>query len=385
VLGALAAVTLVDAGGPAPVPKNNAAQTASAGFSAWEANPASGDGGQGTQGAPQCSYGAGKLLCAQTGQVFALDPSDGRRLWRHPVADTIPSGPPLLSGGLVQPSLDLRRRTAVLDPVSGKVRRQQDLPAHNGIASAGDMLLLTGADGTVTGVDGASGDTKWSRPVPGQAAPYFTTFAGDPLAYATSASDDGTGTHITAVDPRTGEVRWDVRLKGSQELLGTADGSVFLATTDAAYGETKAVVRYTPAGGATRRVALPVPLEQAHGTVRGDVVHLSGTGGTLVAVDMEARRQLWRLETGASRTSDPVADDRHVYVSAPDGRLLAVDARSGKLLGQTPPRLGKHSDRVAASLPEPVIADGRVFAGAPDGSVFAVDGRDPSVWSHTAR
>ncbi|WP_033328342.1 serine/threonine-protein kinase [Streptomyces yerevanensis] len=384
-LGVLAAVTLVDAGGPAPASKNNAAQTAPAGFSAWEANPASGDGGRGTQGAPQCSYGTGKLLCAQTGQVFALDPSDGRRLWRHPVADTMPSGPPLLSGGLVWPSLDLGRRTAALDPVSGKVRRQQDLPAHNGIASVGGMLLLTGADGTVTGVDGASGDTKWSRPVPGQAAPYFTTFAGDPLAYVTSTSDDGTDTHITAVDPRTGEVRWDARLKGSQKLLGAADGSVFLATTDAEYGDTKAVVRYTPASGATRRVDLPVPLEQAHGTVRGDVVHLSGIGGTLVAVDMEARRQLWRLETGASRTSDPVADDRHVYISAPDGRLLAVDARSGKLLGQTPPRLGKHSDRVAASLPEPVIADGRVFAGAPDGSVFAVDGRDPSVWSRAAR
>ncbi|GAA2624792.1 protein kinase domain-containing protein [Streptomyces vastus] len=386
-LGVLASVTLLNDGGPAPAPaqENDAAQSAPARFSAWEAKPASIAGSQGTQGTPQCSYGAGKLLCAQTGLVFALDPADGRRLWRHPVADTIPSGPPFLSAGLVQPSLDQGRRTAALDPASGKVRWQRSLPAHNSMASAGGMLLLTGADGTVTGVDGASGDTKWSRPIPGQAAPYFTTFAGDPLAYATSTSDDGTSTHITAVDPRTGEVRWDARLEGLLEFLGTVDGSVFFASTDAAYGETKAVVRYMPDSGTTRRVALPVPLQQAHGTVRGSVVHLSGTGGSLVAVDMDARRQLWRLETGASRSSDPVADDRHVYVSAPDGRLLAVDARSGKLLGQTPPRLGTHSDRVAASLPEPVIAGGHVYAGGPDGSVFAVDARDPSVWSHAVR
>lgn len=387
-LGVLASVTLLDDVGPAQAPKSNAAQRAPARFSAWETKPASGDGSQGTQGTqgtPQCSYGAGKLLCAQTGQVFALDPSDGRRLWQRPVPDTRPSGPPFLSAGLVQASLDQGRRTAALDPASGKIRWQRSLPADNGLASAGGMLLLTGADGTVTGVDCASGDTKWSRPIPGQAAPYFTTFAGDPLAYAASTSDDGTSTHITAVDPRTGEVRWDTRLKGLLELLGTADGSVFFASTDAAYGETKAVVRYTPAGGTTRRVALPVPLQQAHGTVHGNVVHLSGTGGSLVAVDMDARRQLWRLETGASRSSEPVADDRHVYVTAPDGRLLAVDARSGKLLGQTPPRLGTHSDRVAASLPEPVVAGGHVYAGAPDGSVFAVDGRDPSAWSHAAR
>ncbi|MFE9649097.1 PQQ-binding-like beta-propeller repeat protein [Streptomyces sp. NPDC006365] len=391
-LGVLASVTLLDDGGPAPAPapapESNAAQSAPARFSAWEAKPVSIDGGQstqGTQGTPQCSYGAGKLLCAQTGQVFALDPADGRRLWQHPIADTIPSRPPFLSAGLVQPSLDQGRRTAALDPASGKVRWQRSLPAHDSTASAGGMLLLTGADGTVTGVDGASGDRKWGRPIPGQAAPYFTTFAGDPLAYATSTSDDGASTHITAVDPRTGEVRWDARLKGLLELLGTADGSVFFASTDAAYGETKAVVRYTPDSGTTRRVALPVPLQQAHGTVHGNVVHLSGTGGSLAAVDMDARRQLWRLETGVSRSSDPVADDRHVYVSAPDGRLLAVDARSGKLIGQTSPRLGTRSDRVAASLPEPVIAGGHVYAGAPDGSVFAVDGRDPSVWSHAAR
>ncbi|MGI5197227.1 serine/threonine-protein kinase [Streptomyces sp. CA-288835] len=378
-LGVLASVTLLDDGGAATAPKGNAARSAPARFKPWEVKATSGDGGQ---GAPQCSYGAGKLLCAQTGLVFALDPSDGRRLWRHSVADETSSGPPLLSAGLVQASLDDQgRRTAALDPASGKARWQRNLPAHNGIASAGGMLLLTGADGTVTGVDGASGDTKWSRPIPGHATPYFTTFAGDPLAYAMSTSDDGTSTHITAVDPRTGEVRWDARLQGQLELLGTADGHAFFTSADALYGETKAVVRYTPDGGKTRRVALPVALSEAHGTVRGNVVHLSGTGGTLVAVDMEARRHLWRLETGASRTSGPVADDRHAYVSAPDGRLLAADARTGKLLGQTPPRLGKQSDRVAGSLPEPVIAGGRVYASAPDGTVFAVDGGDPSTWS----
>jgi outer membrane protein assembly factor BamB len=68
-----------------------------------------------------------------------------------------------------------------------------------------------------------------------------------------------------------------------------------------------------------------------------------------------------------------------VYVTAPDGRLLAVDAATGRLLGQTPPRLGR-ADRVVAALPQPVIAGGHVYASAPDGTVFAVDGRDPAGW-----
>lgn len=114
--------------------------------------------------------------------------------------------------------------------------------------------------------------------------------------------------------------------------------------------------------------------------MRGNVVYVVSDGGSLVAVDMKARKQLWSLETSVIRTSSPVVDERHVYVSAPDGRLLAVDARTGKLLGQTPPRLGSDSDRLAANLPEPVLAGGRVYSAAPDGTVFGVDARDPSQW-----
>jgi outer membrane protein assembly factor BamB len=81
-----------------------------------------------------------------------------------------------------------------------------------------------------------------------------------------------------------------------------------------------------------------------------------------------------------SRGSAPVADSRHVYVSAADGRLLAVDARQGTLAGQTPARLGTDAGQVLASLPEPVLGGSHVYATAPDGTVFAVDARKPSAW-----
>ncbi|WP_210578009.1 serine/threonine-protein kinase [Streptomyces sp. GESEQ-4] len=370
-IGALASVPLFDgaSGTPSAAPK-----TSSAGFTAWEATPGSGE------SAPHCSYGAGKLLCSQPGTVFALDPSDGHVVWRHADARVLGGRPPMISGGLVQPPLDEGRRLEGLDPASGKARWQQSVPAYSGQATAGDALLLTSADGTVTGVDSSSGDTKWSLRIPGHRAPYFASFAGDPLAYAMSTSDDGAKTRVTAVDPETGDVRWDAQLKGTLEPLGTAQGSVFFVGADAVYGDAKAVVRYTPDSGAVRRVALPVPLEQAHGTVRGNLVYLMGSGGSLVAVDIEARKQRWSLETSVSRASAPVTDGRHVYVTAPDGRLLAVDAREGRLLGQTAARLGANSDQVMAALPEPVIAGGHIYAAAPDGTVFALDARDPSTW-----
>ncbi|MFF9106437.1 serine/threonine-protein kinase [Streptomyces rubrogriseus] len=376
VVGSLVAVQAFGGSEPAGTPT---AQSAPGGFGAWEAVPAAEGGGM-----PQCSYAARRLLCARPGVVFALDPADGSTLWRHPVEEAVRSEPPVVSGGLVQPEVGLLGPLEALDPATGEPQWQEDMPAYDGLRTVGDMLLLTRADGTVTGVDSATGRTRWTHRIPGQAVPYFTSFAGErhPAAYATSQSADGRRTHVTAVDPAGGDVRWDTELAGSLTPVGAADGSVFLVAEGATYGDVKAVVRYTPATGATRRVTLPIPVEQASASagVRGDTVYLMGAGGSLVAVDMAAGKQAWRLETGVSRGSAPVSDGRHVYVTAPDGRLLGVDARKGKLLGQTRPRLGADSDTVPASLPAPLLAGGHVYAGAPDGTVFGVAGRDPEGW-----
>ncbi|GHB49333.1 serine/threonine protein kinase [Streptomyces viridiviolaceus] len=367
-------VPLRSADGGAAPESSDTPRAVAAGFDAWEAEPAGGE------GVPQCTYGAKTLVCARTGLIFALDPSDGRSLWRHPVASVLRGTPPAVSAGLVQPALDHGPGLEALDPASGATRWQKDDLAYSGTTATGTTLLLTRADGTVSGVDAATGDIRWNRSFPGLPVPYFQHWFGGGPAYAVSVAADGGSTRVTAVDPATGEVRWDKELTGTLDLLGAAGGSVYLAEGDSVHGRAKGVVRYTPDTGATRRVALPVPVDEAQGGVHRGEVYLMGGGGSLVAVDMTAGRQRWRLETGIARGSAPVADSRHVYVTGPDGRLLGVDARRGRLLGQTPPRLGADADRVPAALPEPVLADGRVYAAAPDGTVFAVDGRDPSAW-----
>ncbi|MGW2643242.1 protein kinase domain-containing protein [Streptomyces sp. NPDC001348] len=377
--GAVASVRLID--DPAPQPAAGGSQTVSAGapadrFTPWTAEP-----GSAAAGTARCASLADALVCAQSGRVYALSPSDGSLLWRRSATTPPGGGPPVLSGGLVQIVTDGGRHVQALDPASGKVRRQQDLPTPGGgLRFAGDTLLLTGTDGTVTGVDTASGRTKWHGRVPGQTMPLFQWYAGDRVAYTASTSDDGSSTRVTAVDPDTGAVRWERRFEGSLEPVGSSGGSLYFLSVDPVYGTARAVVRYTPGSRATRRVPLPAAGEGVQATVRGDVVYLMATGGSLSAVDTGARRQLWQLQTSVSRGSAPAVDGGHVYVSIPDGRLLAVDARHGRLLGQTPTRLGAHADRVAAALSEPVVADGHVYATAPDGTVFAVDGRDPAAW-----
>ncbi|MEU9481314.1 serine/threonine-protein kinase [Streptomyces sp. NPDC048191] len=369
---ALASVQLLGGGSHA---SREAPRTRAAAFTAWREKPV----GKGT-GMPQCSYGAGRLLCARPGVVFALSPVDGKLLWQRSVATRSASGPPILSGGLVQPYTGGGTRLAALDPASGRTVWQRRLPTGTWIRYAGSAALLTGPDGTVTGVDSAHGRTLWHRTYPGRGVPSFASFPGDSLAYTTVVAAEGAGAHVTAVDPRTGEVRWEARLSGRLKPFGAQHGSVYFLALNGVYGDTQAVVRYVPGSKSAQRMPLSLTLASAHASVRGDVVHILASGGTLVTVDMASRRELWRLETSVSRGSTPVADGDHVYFTAADGRLLAVDAHRGTLVGQTRALLGANSAEVTGAPAEPVLMGARLCATAPDGTVFAVGTRDPAGW-----
>ncbi|WP_333778481.1 serine/threonine-protein kinase [Streptomyces sp. IBSBF 3136] len=373
VLGAVASVPLF--GGTPHTSPTGSSRTAPTAPATWAADPVGAD-----RGAPQCSYGAGRLLCAQPGVVFAVSPTDGTVLWRHSVTGNTTSAPPVVSARLVQPYTSGGSRLAALAADSGKEVWERRLSRDTTIHYAGGTALLTSDDGTVTGVDAATGDTQWERRFPGRGVPTFLSFPGDSLAYAARTSDDGSSTRLTAVDPRTGHMRWEARLKGMLKPFGAQSGSVFLLSVDSVYGGAKEVVRYTPASKETRRVRLPLTLDDAQATVRGRFVYLLGVGGSLLAVDMDAGKQLWRLETSVSRASAPVTDGKRVYFSSGDGRLLAADTAEGRLVGQTEARLGGNSARITGAPPTPVVFGDRICSTAPDGTVLALDRSDPSAW-----
>ncbi|WP_445284170.1 serine/threonine-protein kinase [Streptomyces sp. DSM 118148] len=372
VLGGALTGLLWPGGGPAD---RATGAPAAAAVTSWQAKPV----GQGS-GMPQCVYGNGKLLCVRSGVAFALDPADGALLWRRPVAAERAAGAPALVDGLLLVTVDGGRRVTALDPASGERRWLRDLPPHGAARFAGGTLMVTGADGTVTGSSAVSGARKWQRRVAGRDTPSLTLPGGDPLVYAAGSSADGAYTLVTALDPGSGAVRWDARLKGWLRVVGSEDGALYLLAADPATGDATGVVRYSPASRSVRRVALPVRRVAAQADVHDGVVHVLAAGGSLDAVDLRTGRRLWHLETSVSRGSAPVSSAGRVCFTAPDGRLIAVDARDGSLAGQTPPRLGRNSGTVTAVLPAPLLAGPRVYATAPDGTVFAVPAKDPSAW-----
>ncbi|MCD9145307.1 serine/threonine-protein kinase [Streptomyces albireticuli] len=366
--------------------------------------------GDGRVRAGFCAYGEAALYCSAPGvQAARIDAAGGQVVWRRPVEDgkpgrgAAPAGTersgglappaPVVSGGLVHVTTPDGSRLTALDPATGEPRWTRNVSVYGGrVYHAGDTVLLVSADGTVTAVDGATDRQLWSHRLPGHAKPVFSSYGGG-TAYAVSPAGAGGGhrTQVLALDARRGTTLWQRTADGDLTTVGVGPRDALYLTAADSDNRVSAVVRYDPADRSERRVPLGTPLNATSAVAYGDAVYLLSTDGGLTAVGTTAEAakemkgakgpgQLWRLDTAVANGSALVATDRRLYFSAADGRLLAVDAGRGALLGQTAPRLTKAGRGYLDLLPAPVAADGKVFGAAPDGTVFAVSDHDPAGW-----
>ncbi|WP_405756427.1 MULTISPECIES: protein kinase domain-containing protein [unclassified Streptomyces] len=350
--------------------------------------------GQGqAQGTVACSWQGAALYCSGAGLAVArLSPADGAVMWSVPA--NAPAGTrtakdaPLYAGGLVLAVAQGSELLQARDPATGEERWRRGLPGGAHIVPAGALVLAVAANGSVTALDAATGAPRWTKQIGGLGSVWWSGSeeSGDPAGpvgpvgpvYVVTPDGDGRSTQLMAVDPANGSTHWQMRTAGLLQPAGVAQGGIYLLDNDV-QTKTDAVVRVDLGTRAVKRVQLATPLYQAQASVGPDgVVYAFGASGGLAAIG--AAREEWRLETGLAVASRPVFADGRVYLTAPDGRLLAVDARTGRPAGQTEPRMSSGQSTFAASLPAPVVVAGRVYASAPDGSVFAADASAPATW-----
>ncbi|MEU6847037.1 serine/threonine-protein kinase [Streptomyces sp. NPDC046716] len=329
---------------------------------------------------PVCTAGAGALYCVtDDGVVARLDPADGRILWRHR-AGGAPQAPTTLSGGLLHVVAD--DRLTALDPRTGTARWTRDTAGVDAVETSAGTTLLIAADGTVRALDSATGRPLWTRSLGGGGTEWLADGAG--TFFRVRTSQDGSATDVSAVSASDGRVTWSTRAAGDLHPFAAGDGALHLLSLDLRQ-LADGVVSVDTRTHQAHRVALDPPVDLAEAAESGGTVHVYAAGGRLVAVDprpgtpgKDAVR--WQRDTGVSRPSRPVAADGVVFYTAPDGRLLAVSARTGAPLGQTRPRPSAHPDQTLGDLPTPVVSGGKVFAGAPDGTVFGKDAARPEDW-----
>jgi len=125
--------------------------------------------------------------------------------------------------------------------------------------------------------------------------------------------------------------------------------------------------------------------------VVGDTVYVGSTDHNLYAVDRETGTLQWKFETGSRVTSSPAVAAGVVFFESYDGIFYAVESTIGKLkwkfqTGGERRYTGKHlhgTQPADESMPDPfdfylssaVVADGSIYFGSGDGKVYALDER----------
>ncbi|HLJ13687.1 MAG TPA: PQQ-dependent dehydrogenase, methanol/ethanol family [Bryobacteraceae bacterium] len=257
-----------------------------------------------------------------TCSILALDPNSGKRKWYfqftpHDTHDWDATETPVLADTVLEGRMrhlllhaDRNAFFYVLDRDTGEFVLGKAFAKQNwakGLDSRGRPIVIPGTDPTPQGVfvcPDSVGGTNWAAPSWDPLTQLFYVTARDSCAVYTSVSKEpkagdpyvGSGQKedsgqfpgaIRAIDPQTGDVRWNYRLQQgswSAGVLATAGGVVFAASKD----------------------------------------------GNLIALDARSGRELWHFQTGAEIRSSPISfsvDGRQYIAVANDSALFTFTLR----------------------------------------------------------
>lgn len=301
----------------------------------------------------------GALLLTDAASVTALDAATGAVRWRYPVRDVTAVRPfgdqvhLLLSGLLFAPEL------LALDARTGN-RRWSALPdrppgARTSTALEGQSAFFTVDAGTTAVVSYASDASLWAKRSLGDRpwrAYGFDSRTGEALWF-----HEGTRAAVTGIDAAGGRLAVGLRLPTRSGA--PAEEPLFVLRTSGAAPRPEPEIP----GGA----AYPHAHPGASGT------RYYARGGRIVAVDLAARRTVWRRALEGSPTVTPSATGGVVHAATPGG-VTALDARSGRVRWSRTDVGRLASDDGSVDDGPPLVADGTLYATGPE------PGREAKSW-----
>ncbi|MEU0968686.1 protein kinase [Streptomyces sp. NPDC005917] len=346
------------------------------GWGLWEKKPTIAT-KRGPDGGLSSCAGAGEVLvCAQVGVVAErIDVASGHAMWSKPYTSAN-------TGSVV----GLAGNTVLVDDARIDARGREQLKGFD--VKTGDLLWsawvvspsFTLQKSTITTVDLTEGDGRvriarrdartgklvGSRTFPVVEA--YTVFGGEDGALYLLRADAGFITSIAVLD---NALRTTKVLATFDEDPGTPVAADSNTVSFLLNG--KSVTRVTRADGNTERL----PLRDApQGTARtqGNTLYISRADGMLASYDLRTGRRNWTVETVGESPTRPVFADGRLYSLVADGRIICVDAATGKTVWRSAAR--RDPNRSIASpfieRPDPVVLNGVVYMSSSTGSVFAV-------------
>ncbi len=245
----------------------------------------------------------------------------------------------------------------------------------NGVAVSGNLVIATGDEYAVWGIDVTSGRPVWSTLLEG-------SVFGNPLVIDDLVLvGDATGT-LTALNLTTGQTQWRATVAGDIRGGASSDGELVYVA-----GEDREVLAVTLAGDEVWRTTIdPSPGARtsvfAAPTVAGDLLVISLVRDAvfadpgLVALDKTTGDLVWqasdaagiKTEWGSVRSSPAVAGDLLVYGDTYSSQLIAISIETGETLWAT--EIGVFCYRHWSS---PIVVSGQAVLPRYDGGLYSVN------------
>jgi eukaryotic-like serine/threonine-protein kinase len=312
------------------------------------------------------------------GPVSSPAIASGRRLTLLYVdggASTTPSPSPTPVDESPSPSPDNEAEAAGASLVAIGLEDQREVwrvplgaESRSGVTVDGDIAYVGDQDGTLYAVDIADGTVRWTSEMPGRID--ISIAASDGRAVAISRNDDSRRVVIAAHDADDGERLWQI----TPQLSATAASSAALTEDAVIVGLADRLVRAFGVDDGEERwssLALQLFSPLTAPAVGEDAVYVADIGGGLYRLDPVDGDRGWSFQFNEVVVrSSPVIIDRWVLLGLNDGRLVAVDAASGRLNWQSAPSQGLAGTIAVSS--EAIVA----VRGGPDPGLVAFE-NDP--------
>jgi outer membrane protein assembly factor BamB len=279
------------------------------------------------------------------GPVSSPAIASGRRLTLLYVdggASTTPSPPPTPVDESPSPSPDNEAEAAGASLVAIGLEDQREVwrvplgaESRSGVTVDGDIAYVGDQDGTLYAVEIADGTVRWTSEMPGRID--ISIAASDGSAVAISRDDDSRRLVIVAHDADEGERLWQITPQLSATAASSAALTVIVGLAD------RLVRAFGVDDGAERWSSLTLQLFSplTAPAVGEDAVYVADIGGGLYRLDPVDGDRGWSFQfNDVVVRSSPVIIDRWVLLGLNDGRLVAVDATSGRLNWQSAPSQG---------------------------------------------
>ena len=218
-------------------------------------------------------------------------------------------------------------RVMSVDPESGRVRWKQDLDLalSGGVGHHGNSVFVGASEGLVMRLDAASGSEIWRAPVSGEV---LSAPQGDGR-YVVAQTYDG---KLMGFDYETGEVRWtytsDVPVL---TLRGTGTPMILGDNAIAGFADGKVVAINLRSGNVAWEVRVAIPQGRSEierivdidgsMAVQGNELYVASYQGRLAAIDTRSGRRLW--QRNVSSVSGVGLGFGNVYVADDDGTVSA--------------------------------------------------------------